>query len=114
MAQAHAAAAEKRKFESSGATVAPRGTTATASTRSSRSRTSAVGSNTANVAPAARNSPSSSSAQDLEKDREVAEMQARVTAMQANYGAQLEYLVTEFTKLEAQLSREVGLAEVSP
>lgn len=37
----------------------------------------------------------------------VLELQCRVAAMQEEYGEQLNYLVTEFTKLEAQLAPEV-------
>lgn len=33
--------------------------------------------------------------------------------MQAKFGAQLDFLVVEFTKLEVQLSQEVGLNAVS-
>ena len=33
--------------------------------------------------------------------------------MQTKFGAQLDFLVVEFTKLEVQLSQEVGLNAVS-
>lgn len=34
--------------------------------------------------------------------------------MQARYGAELHFLVTEFTKMEAQLSMEVTVSELNP
>ncbi|CAN0203612.1 unnamed protein product, partial [Ectocarpus sp. 12 AP-2014] len=43
---------------------------------------------------------------DQAGDDDVAEMRSRLTTMQDRFGAQLHFLVTEFTKLEAQLSLE--------
>lgn len=43
-----------------------------------------------------------------------AEMRARLTAMQARYGAELHFLVTEFSKMEAQLSTEVTVSAPCP
>ncbi|CAN0019151.1 unnamed protein product [Ectocarpus sp. 8 AP-2014] len=43
---------------------------------------------------------------DQAGDDDAAEMRSRLTTMQGRFGAQLHFLVTEFTKLEAQLSLE--------
>lgn len=103
LCQAHAAEQSKSaKMETSRSVGVPK--------RSSRSRT-AAGSGTA--AAAGRSSSSSSASSEVAKARDAAKMQLRISVMQLQFGAQLSFLVREFTKMEAQLTPEVGLNTVS-
>lgn len=45
---------------------------------------------------------------DGHDDDTAVEMRSRLTSMHARYGTQLNFLVVEFTKMEVQLSLEVG------
>ncbi|CAB1116818.1 unnamed protein product [Ectocarpus sp. CCAP 1310/34] len=83
-----------------GATVRPK--------RLSRPRKAATGRRLPSSSPLA---PASRSLEeehggDQAGDDDAAEMRSRLTTMQDRFGAQLHFLVTEFTKLEAQLSLE--------
>ncbi|CAM9175611.1 unnamed protein product, partial [Scytosiphon promiscuus] len=83
--------------------------------RPSRSRKAAAAAAESNstghdILPEASSSsslPRSDEPGDNDHDDENAEMRSRLTAMQVRFGAELHFLVTEFTKMEAQLSVEV-------
>lgn len=83
--------------------------------RGSRSR-KAAGATTATSA-VGPNSPASSSRLKREvgggDDHAAAEVRLRLAAMHARFGGELEFLVTEFTKMEAHLSPSVGNSTVS-
>lgn len=96
--------------------------------RPSRSRKAAAAVAAAAAAassPSAAQTLASRSPSSLENDKEAGGdghdddaaaatgMRSKLTAMHARYGAQLNFLVVEFTKMEVQLSLEVGGATVS-
>lgn len=74
--------------------------------RPSRARKAAA------VAAVGRDSPASTSCLKkhaaAEGGHDAAAVLARLTAMHARFGGELSFLVAEFTKMEAQLSLEVG------
>lgn len=78
--------------------------------RSLRSRTTAAAAAVA-AAPGPE-SPSPSPNLKREEAGNAIEMRSRIAAMQDKFGSKLGFLATEFSKMEAQLSPEVGASKV--
>ncbi|CAM9248729.1 unnamed protein product [Ectocarpus sp. 4 AP-2014] len=110
---AEAAAGDKAMSKAGaekGATVRPKRLSRPRKAAAAASKTAAAAtgrslSSSSPLAPASR-SLEEEQGGDQAGDDDAAEMRSRLTTMQDRFGVQLNFLVTEFTKLEAQLSLE--------